>query len=52
MKPKLVVEVKETEEKKWGLWVNYILIGDSKNKFDTDHSAIMLKKALGIEWTS
>lgn len=42
------IEVKETAEKKWGLCVNGIVIGDSKNRFDADHSVIMLKKALGV----
>lgn len=44
----IVIEVKETEEKKWGLYVNGILIGDAKNRFDADHAAVMLKKALAI----
>lgn len=46
---KLKIEVKETPEKKWGLYINDILIGDSKNRFDADHAVVMTKKALGVE---
>ena len=46
MNPK--IEVRETDEKKFGLYVNGVLIGDSKNQFDADHAVIMLKKALDV----
>lgn len=40
------VETKKTPDDKWGLYVNDILIGDSKNRFDADFSVVQLKKAL------
>jgi len=46
MKPK--IEVRKTNDGKFGLYVNGVLIGDSKNQFDADHAVIMLKKALDI----
>ena len=42
------IEVRETEEKKWGLYVNGIIIGESKNRCDADFSVVVLKKALGV----
>lgn len=42
----MTIEIKETDEKKWGLYVNGILIGDARNKFDADHAVVMLRKAL------
>lgn len=42
----MTIETKETDEKKWGLYVNGVLIGDSKNRFDADHAVVMLRKAL------
>jgi hypothetical protein len=39
------IVVKQDEEQKWGLFVNGIEIGSSKNRFDADHSKIMLEKA-------
>ena len=43
------MEVKQTENGRWALLVNGILIGDSKARFDADHAKVMLEKALGIE---
>lgn len=31
---------------RWGLYVNGIMIGDSKARFDADHAKLMLEKAL------
>ncbi len=42
----VTIEVKETEDKRWGLYVNGFLIGDSKNRVDADFSLVMLRKAL------
>jgi hypothetical protein len=41
-----VVEVQQTENGRWGLFVNGILIGDAKARFDADHAKVMLEKAL------
>lgn len=40
------IEVKQIDPKQWGLWVNEILIGTSKARFDADHAKVMLEKAL------
>lgn len=41
-----MIEVKQTESGRWGLYVNDILIGDAKSRFDADHAKVMLEKAL------
>ena len=41
----MTLEVKQTEEGKWGLYVNGILLGDSKSRFDADHAKVILSKA-------
>lgn len=43
-----VIEVAQTPEKVWGLYVNKILIGTSKHRCDADHAKVMLEKALGM----
>ena len=43
------IEVKQTPEGKWGLYINDILIGDSKNQFDASHSRRMMWMALERE---
>jgi len=40
-----VIEVLPTD-KSWGLYVNGILIGTSKHRFDADHAKVILEKAL------
>jgi hypothetical protein len=40
------IEVKQIDEKQWGMYVNGVLIGTSKGRFDADHAKVMLEKAL------
>lgn len=40
------IEVAQIDVKSWGLYVNGILIGTSKARFDADHAKVMLEKAL------
>lgn len=39
------LEVKQSEPKVWGLYVNGILFGTSKNRFDVDHGKAILENA-------
>jgi hypothetical protein len=43
-----LIEVKQIDAKQWGLYVNGILIGTSKARFDADHAKVMLEKALKL----
>jgi len=47
-----MIEVRQTENGRWGLFVNGILIGDAKARFDADHAKVMLEKALALGRTS
>jgi hypothetical protein len=42
----MILEVKQTEPKQWGLYVNGVLFGTSKNRFDADHGKAILENAL------
>jgi hypothetical protein len=46
----VLIEVKQVDpadpKTHWGLYVNGILIGTSKNRFDADYAKVMLEKAL------
>ena len=42
----MTLEVKQTEEGKWGLYVNGVLLGDSKSRFDADHAKVILMGAV------
>lgn len=37
-----MIEVLETADKKWGLYINGTLIGTSKARFDADHAKVVL----------
>lgn len=40
------LEVKQVEPKVWGLFLNGVLFGTSKNRFDVDHGKAILEGAL------
>lgn len=40
------IDVKQTENERWGLFINGILIGDSKSKFDADFAKQVILKQL------
>lgn len=40
------IEVKETDNGRWGLFINGILIGDSKARFDADHAKQIILQQL------
>jgi len=41
----MILEVKQVEPKLWGLYVNGVLFGTSKNRFDADHGKAILENA-------
>lgn len=43
------IEVRETDDKKFGVYLDSVLIGDSKAQFDADHAAVMLRQAMAAE---
>ena len=42
----MILEVKQTESKQWGLYINGVLFGTSKSRFDADHGKAILENAL------
>ena len=42
----MILEVKPTDPKQWGLFVNGILLGTSRNRFDADHGRAILENAI------
>ena len=40
------LQVKQIDPKQWGLFVDEILFGTSKNRFDADHGKAILENAL------
>lgn len=42
----MILEVRQSEPKVWGLYVNGVLFGTSKNRFDADHGKAILENAL------
>jgi hypothetical protein len=51
----VLIEIKQIDpadpKTPWLLYVNGILIGTSKNRFDADHAKVMLEKALAVHLT-
>jgi hypothetical protein len=37
-----MIEVKETDDGKWGLYLDGVLLGDSKHRYDVDHAKQIL----------
>jgi len=33
-----MIEVKETDDGKWGLYLDGVLLGDSKHRYEADHA--------------
>lgn len=40
------LEVKQIDPKTWGLFVDGVLFGTSKSRFDADHGKVILENAL------
>lgn len=48
-----MIEVKETNDGKWGLYLDGVLLGDSKNRYEADHAKQILLRYLqkhGCVW--
>ena len=41
-----MIEVKETGDGKWGLYLDGVLLGESKNRYDADHAKQILLRYL------
>lgn len=41
-----MIEVKETDDGKWGLYLDGVLLGDSKNRYEADHAKQVLLRYL------
>jgi len=41
-----MIEVKETDDGKWGLYLAGVLLGDSKNHYHADHAKQILLRYL------
>ena len=41
-----MIEVKETDEGKWGLYLDGVLLGESKHHYDADHAKQVLLRYL------
>jgi hypothetical protein len=41
-----MIEVKETDDDKWGLYLDGVLVGDSKHRYDADHAKQVLLRYL------
>jgi hypothetical protein len=41
-----MIEVKETGDGKWGLYLDGVLLGDSKHRYDADHAKQILLRYL------
>lgn len=41
-----MIEVKEIDEGKWGLYLDGVLLGDSKNRYEADHAKQILLRYL------
>jgi len=42
----LMIEVKETADGKWGLYLDAVLLGESKYRYDADHAKQILLRYL------
>lgn len=42
---KVIIEVRKTDDK-FGVYINGILIGTSKNQFDADHTKVILEREI------
>ena len=43
----VTIEVRQIAEKSWGVYVNGVLLGVSKARFDADHAKAVLENAMG-----
>jgi len=41
-----MIEVKETDDGKWGLYLDGVLLGESKHRYDADHAKQILLRYL------
>ena len=41
-----MIEVKETDDGKWGLYLDGVLLGDSKHRYEADHAKQVLQRYL------
>lgn len=41
-----MIEVKETDAGKWGLYLDGVLLGDSKHRYEADHAKQVLLRYL------
>ena len=41
-----MIEVKETDDGKWGVYLDGVLLGESKNRYDADHAKQILLRFL------
>ena len=41
-----MIEVRETDDGKWGLYVDGVLLGESKHRYDADHAKQILLRYL------
>lgn len=41
-----MIEVKETDDGKWGLYLDGVLLGESKYRYDADHAKQILLRYL------
>ena len=41
-----MIEVKETDDGKWGLYLDGVLLGDSKHRYEADHAKQILLRYL------
>jgi len=41
-----MIEVRETDDGKWGLYLDGVLLGESKHRYDADHAKQILLRFL------
>jgi hypothetical protein len=41
-----MIEVKETDDGKWGLYLDGVFLGDSKHRYEADHAKQVLLRYL------
>ena len=44
--PPPMIEVKETDDGKWGLYLDGVLLGESKHRYDADHAKQLILRYL------